>query len=128
MQRAKNRKYHKCGRKPVGKEFYSLAFGALLPVTTLLCALCLSAEAQQPKKVPRIGYLASRDAATESTRSEPVRLALKHLGYIEGENIQVEYRDAEGKRDRYPELLADLVRLKVDVIVAAGGNQRSGRL
>jgi putative ABC transport system substrate-binding protein len=90
-------------------------------LSAMLFALCLPAEAQQQKKVPRIGYLASRDATTESTRSEPVRLALRHLGYIEGENIEVEYRYAEGKRDRYPELLAELVRLKVDVIVAAGG-------
>jgi hypothetical protein len=126
--KSKEQKVPQMREKTRREGIYSLAFGAVLPVTTLLCALCLSAEAQQPKKVPRIGYLASRDAATESTRSEPVQLALKHLGYIEGENIQVEYRYAEGKRDRYPELLAELVRLKVDVIVAAGGNQRSGRL
>ena len=95
------------------------------PVIWLLATLLLTtvflAEAQQPKKVPRIGYLASRDAATEFTRSEPVRLALRELGYVEGQNIEVEYRYAEGKRDRYPELLAELVRLQVDVIVAAGG-------
>jgi putative tryptophan/tyrosine transport system substrate-binding protein len=91
-----------------------------LALGAILLALCASAEAQQPKKVPRIGYLASRDPATESARSEAVRLALREFGYIEGQNIEVEYRYAEGKRDRYPELLAELVRLKVDVIVAAG--------
>ena len=63
------------------------------------------------------------DAASESIRSEAIRLALRELGYIEGQNIAIEYRYAEGKRDRFPELAAELVRLKVDIIVAAGGDQ-----
>ena len=79
------------------------------------------AQAQQPKKVPRIGYLSSIDPARESTRAEAIRLALRELGYIEGQNIAIEYRYAEGKRDRLPELAAELVRLKVDIIVVAGG-------
>ena len=62
----------------------------------MLFALCFSAEAQQPKKVPRIGYLSAIDPATESTRSEPIRQALRELGYIEGQNIAIEYRYAEG--------------------------------
>ena len=78
--------------------------------------------AQQPKKVPRIGYLSASDPSRESTRSEGIRLALRELGYIEGQNIAIEYRYAEGKRDRFPELAAELVRLKVDIIVAAGGD------
>ena len=78
-------------------------------------------EAQQPKQVFRIGYLSSSDPATESTRAEAIRLALRKLGYIEGQNIAIEYRYAEGKRDRAPELAAELVRLKVDIIVVAGG-------
>jgi putative ABC transport system substrate-binding protein len=78
-------------------------------------------EAQQPKKVPRIGYLSSVDSASESTRSEAFRLALRELGYIEGQNIAIEYRYVEGKPDRYPELAAELVRLKVDIILVAGG-------
>jgi putative tryptophan/tyrosine transport system substrate-binding protein len=77
--------------------------------------------AQEPKKIPRIGYLSAFDKASESSRAEGVRLALRQLGYIEGQNIAIEYRYAEGKRDRYPELAADLVRLNVDVIVLAGG-------
>jgi putative ABC transport system substrate-binding protein len=81
------------------------------------------APAQQPKKIPRIGYLSSFDPATESARSEPFRLALRELGYIEGQNIAIEYRYAEGKLDRYPELAAELVRLKVDIIVAAGADR-----
>ena len=89
----------------------------------LLLAVAVIAEAQQPKKVPRIGYLSSFDPASESTRSEAIRLALRELGYIEGQNIAIEYRYAEGKLDRFPELAAELVRLKVDIIVVAGGNR-----
>jgi ABC-type uncharacterized transport system substrate-binding protein len=81
----------------------------------------IPAQAQQPKKVARIGYLAPSDAASEAARAEAIRLALRELGYIEGQNIAIEYRYAEGKIDRFPELAADLVRLKVDIIVAAGG-------
>src|SRR5215475_3391030 len=87
----------------------------------VLLALAVIAQAQQPKKVFRIGYLASGDAATESIRSEPIRAALREFGYIEGQNIDIEYRYTEGKRDRAPELAAELVRLKVDIIVVSGG-------
>jgi putative tryptophan/tyrosine transport system substrate-binding protein len=89
-------------------------------LTVLVLASMHLAEAQQPKKVPRIGYLSNVDPATESNRSEALRLALRELGYIEGENIATEYRYAEAKRDRYPGLLAELVRLKVDIIVTTG--------
>jgi putative ABC transport system substrate-binding protein len=84
-------------------------------------ALCSSAEAQQPKKVSRIGYLSSADPATDSPRAAGIRLALRELGYIEGQNIAIEYRYSEGKRERFRDLAAELVRLKVDVIVVAGG-------
>ncbi len=87
----------------------------------LLLALCFTAEAQQLKKVPRIGYLGSQDSALESTRAEGIRLALRELGYMEGQNIAIEYRYSERKRDRAPELAAELVRLKVDIIVVSGG-------
>ena len=87
----------------------------------LLFALCVPAEAQQPKKVHRIGYLSTNDPADESARAEAIRLALRGLGYIDGQNIAVEYRYAEGKRERAAELAAELVRLKVDLIVVAGG-------
>ena len=83
----------------------------------------VEARAQQPKKIPRIGYLSALDPARESARAEAIRLALRELGYIEGQNIAIEYRYAEGKRDRYPELAAELVRLKVDIIVVAGGTR-----
>jgi ABC-type uncharacterized transport system substrate-binding protein len=96
---------------------------SFLTLCAMLLALCSSAEAQQPKKVPRIGYLSARDAASESTRSEAIRLALRDLGYIEGQNIAIEYRYADGKVDRFPEVASELVRLKVDIIVAAGGDR-----
>jgi putative ABC transport system substrate-binding protein len=88
----------------------------------MLLALCATAEAQQPNKVHRIGYLSPGDAASDSTRSEAIRRALRDLGYIDGQNIAIEYRYAEGKSGRNPELAAELVRLKVDVIVIAGAD------
>jgi putative tryptophan/tyrosine transport system substrate-binding protein len=87
----------------------------------MLFALCVPVQAQQSKKVARIGYLSNTDPATESARSEGIRLALRELGYIEEQNIAIEYRYAEGKVDRAPELAAELVRLNVDIIVVAGG-------
>jgi putative tryptophan/tyrosine transport system substrate-binding protein len=92
---------------------------AALVFTFAMCGAV--ATAQQPKKVARIGYLSSFDPASESTRTEAIRLALRELGYIEGQNIAFEYRYAEGKVDRFPELAAELVRLKVDIIVVSGG-------
>ena len=93
----------------------------VLTLCSMLLALSYSALAQQPKKVARIGYLSSTDPATESARAEAIRLALRALGYVEGRNISTEYRYAEEKLDRLSPLAAELVRLKVDVIVAAGG-------
>ena len=87
----------------------------------VLFALCGSVDAQQPKKIFRIGYLAEVDPATDSARAEAIRLALRELGYIEGQNIAIEYRYAAGKVDRFPELAAELVRLKVAIIVSNGG-------
>jgi len=89
--------------------------------TLLFLATGSFAEAQQPKKVPRIGLLSSSDPATESTRFEAIRLALRERGYIEGQNIAIEYRYVEKKQERFFELAAELVRLKVDIIVTAGG-------
>jgi hypothetical protein len=80
-----------------------------LVVTFAICGA--RAEAQQPKKVSRIGYLSNTDPATESARSEAFRLALRERGHIEGQNFAIEYRYGEGKRDRFPDLAAELVRL-----------------
>jgi putative tryptophan/tyrosine transport system substrate-binding protein len=103
-----------------GKEKYEEK-STFLALCAMHFAICFSTEAQQPKKVPRIGYLSSSNPATESTRAEAIRLALRDLGYMEGQNIAIEYRYAEGKRDREPQLASELVRLKVDIIVVAGG-------
>jgi putative ABC transport system substrate-binding protein len=101
----------------------------VLTLCAMLFALCSSASAQQPKKVTRIGYLSSQDPGYESARAEGIRLALRELGYMEGRNIAIDYRYSEGKTDRAPELAAELVRLKVDIIVVAGGDHmdRSGQ-
>ena len=96
-------------------------------VAVVLLAVGVIAEAQQAKKVPRIGYLSSFDAARDSARAEAIRLALREFGYVEGQNIAIEYRYGEGNRDRYPELAAELVRLKVDIIVAAGGTVQAAK-
>jgi ABC-type uncharacterized transport system substrate-binding protein len=94
-------------------------FSALL---TILFLAAVDAHAQQPKKVPLIGFLLTGNADSVSARSEGIRLALRERGYIEGQNIAAEYRYAERKLDRLPELAADLVRLKVDIIVVTGGD------
>jgi putative tryptophan/tyrosine transport system substrate-binding protein len=78
-------------------------------VAMMLLAVGVTAQAQQPKKVSRLGYLSNADAATDSARAEGIRLALRDLGYIEGQNIAIEYRYAEGKVDRAPEHAAELV-------------------
>jgi putative tryptophan/tyrosine transport system substrate-binding protein len=93
----------------------------LLAIFVTLATCGAVATAQQPKKVTRIGYLSSQDPAHESARAEGIRLALRELGYVEGQNIAIEYRYSEGKTDRAPELAAELVRLKVDIIIVAGG-------
>jgi putative tryptophan/tyrosine transport system substrate-binding protein len=90
-----------------------------LALCTLLFALSCPVEAQQPAKVPRIGFLNTNAPAAFTTRTEGFRQGLRDLGYVEGKDILVEYRYAEGKLDRLPVLTAELVRLKVDVIVTA---------
>jgi putative tryptophan/tyrosine transport system substrate-binding protein len=115
--RGKNKaKEENCRRILMRNFFIGFALSAML------FALCASTEAQQPKKVPRIGYLNSADAASESSRFEAIRLALRPHGYIEGQTIASEYRHAEGKLDQLPELAAELVRLRVDLIVVLGGD------
>src|SRR6478735_6563854 len=92
-----------------------------LSLTIAMVVAGARVEAQQPKKIPRIGYLAGTNPTTESTRTEAIRVALRELGYIEGQNITIEYRYGQGRVAPLPELAADLVRLKVDIIIAAGG-------
>jgi putative ABC transport system substrate-binding protein len=83
---------------------------------------CAVATAQQPNKIIRIGYLSDSNATRESARAEAIRLALREFGYIEGRNIATEYRYADGELDKAPELAAELVRLKVDIFIIAGGD------
>ena len=93
----------------------------VLILCALLFALCSAAGAQQTSKVPRIGYLDNSTAAGSAVLLEAFRQELSKLGWIEGKNIAIEYRFAEQKLERLPELAADLVRLKVDLIMVAGG-------
>jgi putative ABC transport system substrate-binding protein len=96
---------------------------AIKTIIVLLVGLALGsvrlAEAQQPKKVPRIGFLGGASASFYAARTNAFRQGLNELGYTEGKNIDIEYRYAEGKFDRLPDLAAELVGLKLDVIVAA---------
>jgi ABC-type uncharacterized transport system substrate-binding protein len=105
-------------QRAVGKSnngiIVALALGAML------FALCRPAEAQQAEKIPRIGYLSGSPHSSIAERIEAFRQGLRELGYIEGKNIVIEWRSAEGKRDRLPMLATELAHLKVDVIVTAG--------
>jgi len=84
-------------------------------------AMCwVAALAQQPARVPRIGFLGATYASTNAARLEGFRQGLRDLGYVEGKNIVIEYRWGEGKPERVPDFADELVRLKVDVIVTAG--------
>ena len=84
----------------------------------MLFALSFPTEAQQPKKIPRIGFLAAN--LPSSQRQEAFREGLRELGYVYGKNIVIDWRTADGQSDRLPDLAAELVRLKVAVIVTAG--------
>ena len=93
-------------------------------IATNIIALLLSAiisphlaQAQQPARIPRIGFLLPTSVSVQSARIEASRQRLRELGYVEGKNIVIEYRYAEGKLERLPDLAAELVRLKVDVVV-----------
>ncbi|HEY6368320.1 MAG TPA: ABC transporter substrate-binding protein [Candidatus Binatia bacterium] len=91
-----------------------------LALSAMLFALCISVHAQHTAKIPRIGYLSAASAPEVAFRTEPFRQGLRELGYVEGKNIVIEHRYAEGKFERLPALAAELVRLKVDIIVTAG--------
>jgi putative ABC transport system substrate-binding protein len=100
-------------RRALGNRKKAKVFGFALSI--IFFALCVFAEAQQPKKVPRLGFLSP---TSDDSRVEAFRQGLRELGYIEGQNIAIEYRWADGKFDRLPDLALELVRLKVDVVVA----------
>ena len=96
----------------------------VLALSVMLFALCGSVDAQQTGKVFRIGFLDASTASGMAVLLDAFRQELSKLGWIEGKNITIEYRFAEQKTERLPELAAELVRLKVDLIVVAAGRHR----
>ncbi|OGQ83511.1 MAG: hypothetical protein A3F90_03205 [Deltaproteobacteria bacterium RIFCSPLOWO2_12_FULL_60_19] len=91
-------------------------------MTTALLSIAPFVEAQQPGKVSRIGVLLSGSRSSTATITDTFRQGLRELGYVEGQNIAIEYRYADGKVDRLPELAAELIGVKVNVLIAGGGN------
>ena len=92
----------------------------VITLSTMLFALCSFADAQQTGKIFRIGFLDPSTSSGSAVLMDAFRQELSKLGWIEGKNFAIEYRFSEGKNDRLPELAAELVRLKVDLIVASG--------
>jgi putative ABC transport system substrate-binding protein len=93
---------------------------AIRRLATFFLTSASLAQAQQPTKIPRIAFLIASSLSAQSARIEAFRQGLRELGYVEGKNIVIEYPSAEEKPDHLPALVAELVRLKVDVIVTAG--------
>ena len=88
-------------------------------VAAMLFALCVSAQAQQPTKIPRIGYVSGTGNATDQgPYVEALRQGLRDLGHVEGQTFVIEYRGAEGQIERVPSLVGELINLKVDLLVA----------
>jgi putative tryptophan/tyrosine transport system substrate-binding protein len=97
-----------------------LTVAMLFALCALLFALCAPAQAQQSTKMPRIGYLTAASQPGMAPRTDAFRQGLRDLGYVEGKNIVIEWRYAGGKADQIPALVAELIALKVDLIVSAG--------
>ena len=108
------------GRWRMVKPISDLTF-LISGLCALLLALSVSVDAQEPRKIPLIGFLSAQSASRSAERAAAFRQGLRGLGYVEGKNIVIEYRWADGISDRLPDLAAELVRLKVDVIVTSGG-------
>jgi putative tryptophan/tyrosine transport system substrate-binding protein len=98
------------------------AIGCMVTFILSLLTRPLTAEAQPAPTVPRIGVLAAFSLTAEARNRDAFRQGLRDLGYVEGQNIAIEYRDAEGQVERLPALAAELVRFPVDVLVTTGGN------
>src|SRR5215470_2044757 len=94
----------------------------VLALGTMLFALCVSVEAQQPGKIVRIGYLSGASLSADKARVEALRQGLRDLGYVEGKNLAIEFRWAEVSFERLSAFAAELVGLKVDVIVTVGAS------
>jgi ABC-type uncharacterized transport system substrate-binding protein len=112
---------------PLAEEGLMKTSLMLLLIVVVTVAQGISTEAQQPKKVPRIGFVFGTSPSMIPDRVEGFRQGLRELGYVEGKNIIIEYRVAESKVERLPDLLAELVRLKVDVIVTGGIVNRAAK-
>ena len=108
------------GSKNQRKTMTRSIFISICLLPTVLLLTVLVADAQQAKKVPRIGYLSVLSPSSDSSRIEAFRHGLRELGYVEGQTFAIESRYAEGKLDRLPELAGELVRLKLDVVVVGG--------
>jgi len=108
----------KTGARPT-RSIQNQKWAALLAISVVLVAVATT-DAQQPAKVPRVGYLTIAPLSANVARVEAFRKGLGELGYVEGKNIVIEWRSAEGKVERQGDLAAELVRLKVDVIVTSG--------
>jgi putative ABC transport system substrate-binding protein len=113
-----NRKSKTCPEP--SRRIQNLKWGGIVAIIVTLAMGGAAALAQQPKKVPRIGFLSSLSPTVVSDRMEAFRQGLRELGYVEGKNIVIEWRYAEGKTERLPDLAAELVRFKVDAIVTGG--------
>jgi putative ABC transport system substrate-binding protein len=94
---------------------------SVFTLCAMLFAPCFPAQAQQSNRIPRVAYLTAAPLSAMTDRIDAFRQGLRELGYVEGKNIVIEWRSPEGNPDRMPTLAAELVRLKVDVIVTAGG-------
>jgi putative ABC transport system substrate-binding protein len=100
--------------KKINRKFFAIA------ISVLILAATTSVEAQQAKQIPRIGFLGNSTADLEANLIGPFREGLRELGYVEGRSISIEWRWAEGKYERFPSLIAELIASKVDLIVTAG--------
>jgi len=117
------RRQHRLRNREADRSSYRMmdrrTFLSGISLTALSASLATEAQ-QQTEKVYRIGYLGNGSASAQAKRVESLRASLRDLGYVEGKNIVMEFRWAEGRLDRLPDLAAELVRLKLDVLVTAG--------
>ena len=119
IQRAESCQIHRHGSVLIIGEELKTMFKLTVIIATLMGCVGM-AHAQQPTKIPRIGYLTNTSLSTGAANIESFRQGLRDLGYVEGKNIVIERRSGEGNRDRQRALAVELVRLKIDVIVASG--------
>jgi putative ABC transport system substrate-binding protein len=119
MTKVRDQKSEVRDRKKVGRTAMTKKI-ILLALCSMLLAPCSQASAQQPTKIPRIGYLTGTSLSANAARIDAFKKGLRELGYVQGKDIVIEWRSAEGKAERLPALAAELVRLKADTIVTGG--------